>query len=88
MILGLGLGVLRDISDRVFRSTSQVEERLKADCISVVPLVKSAPKPKEEQWPDVVADGPADRRIVVDDQVYYGPWPIRRCRALPSQFAP
>ena len=54
VILGLGLGVLRDISDRVFRSTGQVEERLKADCISVVPLVKSAPKPKEEQWPDVL----------------------------------
>ena len=38
VILGLGLGVLRDISDRVFRSPGQVEERLKADCISIVPL--------------------------------------------------
>ena len=66
VILGLGLGVLRDISDRVFRSTSQVEERIKADCISVVPLVTSAPKPKEEQWPED-AGGLAGRRIIVDD---------------------
>jgi succinoglycan biosynthesis transport protein ExoP len=69
VILGLGLGVLRDISDRVFRSTGQVEERLKADCISVVPLVKSAPKSREEQWPGIVAAGPTDRRIVLDDQL-------------------
>ena len=69
LILGLGLGMLRDISDRVFRSAGQVEERLKADCISVVPLVKSAPKSREEQWPSIVAGGPADRRIVLDDQL-------------------
>jgi polysaccharide biosynthesis transport protein len=69
VILGLGLGVLRDISDRVFRSTSQVEERLKIDCICVIPLVKSAPKPKEEQWGDAFSGGPADRRIVLDDEI-------------------
>jgi succinoglycan biosynthesis transport protein ExoP len=44
LILGAGIGMLRDISDRVFRTTGQVEERLQADCISVVPLVKPAPK--------------------------------------------
>jgi polysaccharide biosynthesis transport protein len=69
VIFGLGLGVLRDISDRVFRSSGQVEERLKADCISIVPLVKSSPKPKEEQEPDVFSGGPADRRIALDDEL-------------------
>ena len=66
VILGLGLGVLRDISDRVFRSTSQVEDWIKADCISVVPLVSEVPKPKEEQWSED-AVGLAGRRIIAED---------------------
>jgi succinoglycan biosynthesis transport protein ExoP len=47
LILGAGIGMLRDIADRVFRTTGQVEERLQADCISVVPLVKAASKPPQ-----------------------------------------
>jgi succinoglycan biosynthesis transport protein ExoP len=66
VILGLGLGVLRDVSDRVFRSTSQVEDWIKADCISVVPLIREVPKPKEEPWPEN-ADGLAARRIIAED---------------------
>jgi polysaccharide biosynthesis transport protein len=42
LILGLGLAALRDMSDRVFRTTAQVEELLQSDCISVIPLVKGA----------------------------------------------
>jgi capsular exopolysaccharide synthesis family protein len=38
LILGGGLGILRDISDRVFRTPAQIEEHLRADCISLVPL--------------------------------------------------
>lgn len=40
LILGVGVGALRDISDRVFRTTSQVEEHLQADCLSVIPLLR------------------------------------------------
>lgn len=43
LILGVGAGLLRDISDRVFRTTGQVSEHLDADCIAVIPLVKEAP---------------------------------------------
>ena len=37
--LGLGIGVLRDMSDRVFRSSEQVESLLQTECIALVPLV-------------------------------------------------
>jgi succinoglycan biosynthesis transport protein ExoP len=42
LLLGAAVGMLRDISDRVFRTTRQVEDLLQADCISMVPLVKDA----------------------------------------------
>jgi polysaccharide biosynthesis transport protein len=45
LILGAGIGILRDISDRVFRTTAQVAEQLQTNCISVVPLLTEAPKP-------------------------------------------
>ncbi|MGY4455254.1 uncharacterized protein involved in exopolysaccharide biosynthesis [Bradyrhizobium sp. i1.3.1] len=37
LILGLGLAILRDLSDRVFRTAEQVEAELNATCISLVP---------------------------------------------------
>ena len=39
MVLGFGLGLFRDLSDRVFRSSEQVESLLEADCIALVPLL-------------------------------------------------
>ena len=49
LMLGAGIGMLRDISDRVFRTTGQVGEHLQADCISVVPLMKELPRPSASQ---------------------------------------
>lgn len=43
-IFGIGIALLRDISDRVFRTGGQVEAELQTDCIAVVPLVKSLPR--------------------------------------------
>jgi succinoglycan biosynthesis transport protein ExoP len=40
MIVGSGLGLLRDIADRVFRTSDQVASILHTDCIAVVPKVK------------------------------------------------
>jgi succinoglycan biosynthesis transport protein ExoP len=40
IIFGAALGMLRDISDRAFRTTAQVCEHLHADCLAVVPLIK------------------------------------------------
>jgi succinoglycan biosynthesis transport protein ExoP len=39
LVIGLGLGMLRDLSDRVFRTSEQVEDLLQADCIAFVPLL-------------------------------------------------
>jgi succinoglycan biosynthesis transport protein ExoP len=39
MAIGFGMGILRDLSDRVFRSSEQVENLLHADCIALVPVI-------------------------------------------------
>jgi succinoglycan biosynthesis transport protein ExoP len=41
MMLGIGLGVLRDISDRVFRTGRQVETLLQTDCIAILPKLQT-----------------------------------------------
>ncbi len=40
MILGLGIGMVRDLSDRVFRTSDRVESLLQTDCIALVPLLE------------------------------------------------
>jgi len=42
--LGLGLALLRDVMDRVFRTTNQLETSLQVPCIGLVPLLKDAQK--------------------------------------------
>ena len=39
MALGFGIGMLRDLSDRVFRTSEQVENLLQTACIALVPLL-------------------------------------------------
>jgi polysaccharide biosynthesis transport protein len=46
--LGSGLGFLRDIMDRVFRTGEQLETALQTPCIALVPLVKPG---QEKQLP-------------------------------------
>jgi polysaccharide biosynthesis transport protein len=45
VMLGIGAGMLREISDHAFRTTTQVEERLQVGCIGVLPLSKGARRP-------------------------------------------
>jgi len=45
LIFGTGIGILRDIADRVFRTTAQVREHLQVDCIAVVPEIRDGTKP-------------------------------------------
>jgi polysaccharide biosynthesis transport protein len=40
LMLGVGIGVVRQMTDRVFRTTDQVEAALHAECISIVPVQK------------------------------------------------
>jgi succinoglycan biosynthesis transport protein ExoP len=41
MTVGFAIGILRDLSERVFRSVQQVESLLQANCIALVPLADS-----------------------------------------------
>ena len=45
LIFGAAAGMLRDISDRVFRTTNQVGKHLNADCIAVIPRVEEVQEP-------------------------------------------
>jgi len=44
--LGIALGFLRDIMDRVFRTSAQVEATLNLSCLSMVPLLKDTKQKK------------------------------------------
>jgi exopolysaccharide transport family protein len=44
--LGAALGFLRDIMDRVFRTSAQIEAALQLPCLSLVPLLRN-PEPKK-----------------------------------------
>jgi succinoglycan biosynthesis transport protein ExoP len=44
MLVGFGIGMLRDLSDRVFRTSEQIESLLQTDCIGVVPLLTNNTK--------------------------------------------
>jgi succinoglycan biosynthesis transport protein ExoP len=39
LIFGFGIGMLRELSDRVFRTIEQVESLLQTDCIALLPLL-------------------------------------------------
>lgn len=43
--LGVGLGLLRDVMDRVFRTSAQLESALRLPCLSLVPLLKDIAPP-------------------------------------------
>ena len=64
LIFGAAIGMLRDVSDRVFRTTMQVGEHLQADCLAVIPLVSEVAEPASFQkakaaGPTVQAGSPA-----------------------------
>ena len=55
LIFGAAAGMLRDISDRVFRTTKQINDHLQANCIAVIPRVGAV-------WPSNAAL-PKDKRV-------------------------
>lgn len=61
MILGFGVAVLRDLSDRVFRTNEQVESLLQADCLALVPLLTG------DDVRHVKASKPAGPRAIARD---------------------
>ena len=65
LMLGVGLGILREISDRAFRTTSQVEARLKTDCLAIIPAMKFDTKPASLNG-KTAADAASARTIASD----------------------
>jgi len=68
LFLSVGIGMLRDFSDRVFRTSSQIAAHLATDCIAVLPFVRGT-----NGWR-------ADPSATVDDSL--PPRTILRCEGL------
>jgi len=66
LFLGLAIARLRDLSENVFRTTDEVREILKTDCIAILPLIEAQKGP-----PPVAAviDGP--RAIALNGGLYW-----------------
>jgi len=41
LIMSIGIGILREVADRVFRTSDQVETELNTECLALVPMMKS-----------------------------------------------
>lgn len=60
--LGIGFGLLRDLMDRVFRTSPQLESTLQLPCLSLVPLLKDVAPPTAERLPSPVNEARAISR--------------------------
>lgn len=61
--LGIGLGLLRDLMDRVFRTSAQTESALELPCLSLVPMLQDLDPPKLAHRPQQ-NDEELRRRII------------------------
>jgi succinoglycan biosynthesis transport protein ExoP len=75
MVLSFGAAILREAIDRVFRTTRQVEEILRTDCLAILPLLKKdartspvAREPRKDASQKQLV--PPDRRIHVNQNEY------------------
>jgi polysaccharide biosynthesis transport protein len=65
--LGVGVGLLRDLMDRVFRTRTQVQSLLQIPCVAMVPLLKTS-RSRRRQLP-VKTSG--DRIVARDASVFW-----------------
>ncbi|MCK1269279.1 MULTISPECIES: polysaccharide biosynthesis tyrosine autokinase [unclassified Bradyrhizobium] len=70
MMIGFGTAMARELSDKVFRTTGQVEEQLGANCIAILPAL--GPQPSAPTVPSKLGrqkrnPGPDFLRYVVDN---------------------
>lgn len=63
LAIGIGLALLRDLMDRVFRTSSQVETVLELPCLSMIPLLPSR-KPAKPPVRPQKSDDDVQQRIV------------------------
>ena len=62
LALGFGIAMLLEISDRVFRTSRQVEAKLKAECMAMVPMIR--PSVEAAAVSNKAAADPAAPRII------------------------
>jgi succinoglycan biosynthesis transport protein ExoP len=55
LVLGIGIGMLRDMSDRVFRTNGQVERLLQTTCLAVIPILKGRAPAEKRTHPAIHA---------------------------------
>jgi polysaccharide biosynthesis transport protein len=67
--LGIALGLLRDMMDRVFRTPSQIDEVLRIPCLAVTPLIKTA-EPEQSRRKNAI--GNLDQRELVRESGVLG----------------
>jgi succinoglycan biosynthesis transport protein ExoP len=60
VILGIGIGTLRELSDRVYRTSAQIESQLGTDCIALVPLMTGETTSKKRKQ-----KGPGLKNLVI-----------------------
>src|SRR6202043_2669788 len=62
--LGTALGFLRDVMDRVFRTSAQIEATLHLPCLSLVPLLKDIEQKRPSSGAAVQADKEFGQRAI------------------------
>jgi succinoglycan biosynthesis transport protein ExoP len=73
IVLGLGVGRLRDLSDRVFRTDDQVVASLELDCIGLLPKLATDTSQSRRSKPSAGTseDAVVPRTIVRDDRLLW-----------------
>jgi polysaccharide biosynthesis transport protein len=68
--LGAALGFLREIMDRVFRTSAQIEATLQVPCLSLVPLLRNTAKKLRPPRAAVQVDKESERTLSADSGMY------------------
>src|SRR6266568_9310270 len=69
--LGAALGFLREIMDRVFRTSAQVEATLQVPCLSLVPLLRNPQQKKRPPRAAVQVDKESERTLSAGSGMYW-----------------
>lgn len=70
LALGIGLAFFRELTDRVFRTSSQVESALELPCLALVPLMPSLKTQKQAARPQQVDDDASRRCLSTDSAIH------------------
>src|SRR5262249_45966156 len=67
LAVGVGVGLLRDLMDRVFRTRTQVQSLLQIPCISVVPFVERSQLRRKKLF----ARASGERTVARDESMFW-----------------